>query len=645
MGAFNQEWLVTDQRGAYAMGTSDGIRTRKYHGFFMGDAGRSQKAFLVDLDFVCDGISLWPHCYSGPEGLVFFPDLEKLGISVHFELCEEGPQWHWILPHGKLKFSVRPSYPGGIQLSWSWSSKEHKKAHLCVRGFWGMRDLHSLGGASWSWKPQETSVTESRARVEGAQGKGVYCLLKGAWKWTDSPQWNQNFHYSEELQRGYAADENLFSAGTLESDLNSDENVDWLIAEDENDLSEKNFTINGPRPKICDFVVTRPAGIIAGFPWFGEWGRDTFISLPGIISAFLKIRKDPKEIWPWARELLHRWGTWIDRNGMLPNVIEKEGVLQWESADATLWWCHSLAELWMFSLCVPFPVAEISLEFNGLLGRAIESIRSGHHRFLKESVSGTLEVTEPHVTWMDAKVDGMIISPRIGALPEINALWFEARCLQWLWSEEEDFSEIEELGKKVLQCQEADRPNTIFLHSLPLAPSFVLKDWEKLERDLIDIAEKFWTPVGLMTLSRFNPHFRPRCVGTQEQRDRSYHQGPAWAWLGGNFEIARHRLVTCVPDSTCFNHSQFDKMFTLQTLEEMPVKDHIPELFDSEPPFTPRGAPAQAWSLACLEEAKARRRMRVDSKISKILAQRWLGRSERKLKGRRTKSMIETLDK
>jgi 4-alpha-glucanotransferase len=195
--------------------------------------------------------------------------------------------------------------------------------------------------------------------------------------------------------------------------------------------------------------------------------------------------------------------------------------------------------------------------------------------------------------------------------------------LESLLSLSENFKELEELGNAALTCREQDRPNGIFLHSIPLAPSFVLKNKGVLERDLFEIAENFWTPVGLRTLKPTSFGFRAHCIGDQTQRDRAYHQGPAWGWLGGHFEMAKHRM----------DEGRFDKMFTTGILKDMPIEGHIAEIFDAEPPFTPRGAPAQAWSLACVEESKARRRLKIDPKITKVLAQRWMGRKQRPAKG------------
>jgi glycogen debranching enzyme len=181
---------------------------------------------------------------------------------------------------------------------------------------------------------------------------------------------------------------------------------------------------------------------------------------------------------------------------------------------------------------------------------------------------------------------------------------------------------LERVGRSALsECGELERPNGVFLHSVPLAPSFVLRDARALSERLRSIAALQWTPVGLRTLAPSSPDYKPAYQGGQPERDSMYHQGPPWAWLGGHFQMARARLArkAIVPDIR----------FVSGSPGWGPIHGHIAELFDAEPPFAPRGAPAQAWSLACFEEAAARRRARVDAVLTRALAQRWLAHLEK----------------
>jgi 4-alpha-glucanotransferase len=474
-----------------------------------------------------------------------------------------------------------------------------------------------------------------RAQSEESQlQEPVYSLLSGKWSWEELPYWYNEFFYSEELERGYPAEENLFSAGHWNLVLKDGEHARILVAEDANILSapqparRRSAARGETRHAPLDFVLHEPAGVVAGYPWFGEWGRDTFIALPGLAIRWLESGGKSHEVASWVDEVLGRWSKWIELTGMLPNLIEKSGGHQWETADATLWWCHALASLWAFGAAGRREFQGLDRRYKALLDRAIDSIQSGRHVFLKPSPDGTLEVTEPHTTWMDARVEGCAVTPRTGSLPEINALWFQARCLQALWSndvpgEKSNLAKLETLGLRTLDRSqwdpaENDRPNFIFLHSLPLAPSFVMRDGVTLRRDL-EKSREFWTPVGLRSLRPGSHAYHAKCEGTQAARDAAYHQGTVWGWLGGHFEMAKQRAEVADLET-----------FPASVLERMPIDGHISEIFDGDEPFTPRGAPAQAWSLACMDEARARRRLHVDTKITEILSRRWLGKEDRR---------------
>lgn len=620
------------------MGTVAGVRTRKYHAFYAGIAGRGESVYLADFELELNGRSLWPHRYASSGEPVVHPDPLSAATAFAYEPFKGFPCWRWELSDGKLAFWIEPasteSHRGGIHFFWKWqpAARNAGPAQLKVRPFWAMRELHGMGGKEWSAR----SETAGGATVSSisAGDRSAIVRLEGAWAWQDSPQWYERFFYSEEAARGYDSEERLFSAGTWSVDVSRARKglVSWLVSEEREERSASTRTRGKARPAALDFVLREPAGICAGFPWFGEWGRDTFISLPGIVVSWAGWANSASaptgasgELHRWSFDVLTRWADWIRSAGMIPNLIDRDGTPQWESSDGTLWWCHAVAALWAFGLDKSFESIGHGLResFNEPLWAAIASIRSGRHRGLRPGEDGLLEVTEPHSTWMDARVDGKAVTPRLGKLPEINALWFQARCLQWIWSErgsslaQSGSGEIEALGRAVLrQCREPDRPNEIFLHSLPLAPSFVLRETRGTSEQLSRLAAQLWTPVGLRTLSPVSPAYRPRCVGDPRTRDQAYHQGPPWAWLGGHYQMARARVV---------RKSQLPEMhIDPQAPDSGPISRHVAEIFDAEPPFTPRGAPAQAWSIACLEEAAARRKLRIDAQITGVLAQRWL---------------------
>jgi hypothetical protein len=599
------EWLVTDPAGGFAFGAKDALRTRKYHGFLAGIAGRTEWMGLADLEIEIDGRSLWPHRYRGAVSPEAPPELE-------FDPGEAGwPEWSL----GDVRFGVEPLGPaGGIRLAWRSESRSPRA--LRIRPFAAMRPLHSLGGLEWRYEP---GAKGKPGAIRAAEGPVLWVRPGPGLLWREDPVWHRDFYYTEEIERGYGGTEDLYSAGSFEGKLGARGSLSVSLSWEPAPLSSRvRARPRSGRPKVLDFALENPPGIVAGFPWFGEWGRDTFLSLPGLCAAWCEAG-ERKRCRDWALRLLEDWGAWIDRSGMLPNLVETGGSHQWQSADATLWWCHSLAALWAMD-----PFAEpklIESRFRGRLALAIQSIREGRHLFLRLGSDGLLSVTEPHATWMDARIEGRAVSPRSGELPEISALWFQALALEYLWSGGEERErtppghELERLGRLALELSESDRPNSVFLHSIPLAPSFVLADFEAMAREFRRLSERFRIPGALRSLAPDASGYRGRCEGSQDERDRSYHQGTGWAFLGAHYEMVRDRLRRLGREARDPHGGA-----TLDT----PIDGHLPELYDGDFPHRARGAPAQAWSLACAEEAKARREGGMDRKLEKLLERRWV---------------------
>lgn len=569
----------------------------------------------------CNGQALWPHEYQSADGPMIHPPTSHR-TQAGYRLSETGPSWSWEQSEGTLEFSVAAREAGGIALSWRWDARTGTSgpARLSLRPICAMRGLHGLGGQSWiadaACEPGTLVWRESKRGLEP-----LFVRMHGPLRWRMEPSWYYGFRYPEEEARGYACTEDLFSAGVYEGLLEPGQSATLHMAAAAAELSADQAATTRIRrlEPLLDFALIHPAGVVAGYPWFGEWGRDTFISLPGIVAGWRRRGGFAHEVFGWARAVLSRWGEWVFREGMIPNFLDTGRVPQWEAADSTLWLCHALAALWSFSLSDPEArPGDLSDEFLPLLDRALHAIHTGSHRFLRVNSEGLLEVTSPHATWMDARVEGRAVTPRTGALPEINALWFQAHFLKWLWSEQrpEEMAGLEALGQKALErCSpEPGRPNRVFLHSIPLAPSFILNRRDSRDQDLRELEAGLLTPAGVRTLAPGFPGYRARCEGRPEQRDRVYHQGPVWGWLGGHYDMAKNRSAK--------NHRA-------EEFVEL-ISGHAPELLDAEPPFTPRGTPAQAWSLATREEALGRERLGTDRKLTEILSRRWLGREGRR---------------
>lgn len=610
------EWLVTDQKGLFAFGTPSGVRSRKYHSFLSGIAGRLETNFLADFDIACQDRSLLTHAYNSNQGVVYYPQSNPLLKSFK---SDPWPNWTFEFDNGQLLMQFNAIESGGFSLSFAWNSKvEQQSTLLKLKPLWAMRPLHGLGAHCCEARKEGSSV------VFGSLETRSHVILScdNPFDWRPESLWYKDFYYAIEKDRGYDAIESLYSAGWFEITLEDEQTSHFDITLESNKAM--------PRPqtrrltsKLNDFILQEPAGVIAGLPWFGEWGRDTFIALPGIVANLFdthSMNNSDKKIIEWTIECLERWGRFLLSDGMLPNVLTPEGP-QWESCDATLWWTHSLAALWTFSVARPRLGLHKILEqrFLNHLSHAIETIKSERHRFLKPSEHGLLSVTSGHTTWMDARVNSEASTPRTGLLPEINSLWVQAQGLRALWSLDLDQAQsntpsLAEVATHALElAQEKERPNTVFFHSLPLAPTFLFPNLKAMQRDA-KLLEALITPLGLRTLNPTSSQYSPHYLGNQPERDRIYHQGPVWGWLGGHYLMAAARLKSAGVKVSDLKNDSYE--MPPESFSSIP--GHYAELFDAEQPWVPRGAPAQAWSLACATEARLRVAWRVDEAVSRL---------------------------
>jgi predicted glycogen debranching enzyme len=356
------------------------------------------------------------------------------------------------------------------------------------------------------------------------------------------------------------------------------------------------------------FLVTRPAmdatdgkSVIAGYPWFGDWGRDTMISLPGL----LLITGRPSA----AASILRTFAQFVDR-GMLPNRFPHRGeVPEYNTADATLWYFDAIR-----AYVADTGDDALLRELYPVLEEIVDWHRKGtRHSIAVDPHDGLLRAGEPGVqlTWMDARVGDRVITPRTGKPVEINALWFnvlramagfarrlrrgaapwEAAAAQVARSFDRFWNAETGCCKDVIDGPDGDdpaiRPNQIFAVSLAASPLTVPR-----QRQVVDVcAAELLTSFGLRSLSPRDPSYRGRYAGGPAERDGAYHQGTAWGWLLGPFALAHLRV-----------HG--DRVAARAFL--LPMAHHmrdaglgsIAEVFDGDAPFEPGGCPFQAWSVA-----------------------------------------------
>jgi predicted glycogen debranching enzyme len=374
-------------------------------------------------------------------------------------------------------------------------------------------------------------------------------------------------------------------------------------------LAADQFIIN-PAGRIQDSARAHAAGddirtVIAGYHWFTDWGRDTMISLEGLT---LTTRRFTEAGW-----ILRTFAYYI-RHGLLPNLFpdgKNDGL--YHTADATLWFFHALSRY----VELTGDRATLRLILPRLVGVVDHHLRGTDFGIKVDSRDGLLSQSAPgyQLTWMDAKVDDWVVTPRRGKAVEINGLWYNALCLleQWLRQEHSDDA-AKPIAQHAARARESFnhrfwyaqggylydvvdgeagddiscRPNQLLAFSLQF-PVLEQKHWNPV---LDVVRDRLLTPFGLRSLSRDSPEYKPKYFGDLRARDAAYHQGTVWAWLIGPFIDAWLKVH---PDDRA-GARKFLEGFAAH-LDEGCVGS-INEIFDAEPPFTPRGCIAQAWSVA-----------------------------------------------
>jgi 4-alpha-glucanotransferase len=365
-------------------------------------------------------------------------------------------------------------------------------------------------------------------------------------------------------------------------------------------LAADAFVIERPLPDVPD-----GKSVIAGYPWFGDWGRDTMISLPGLTLATGRPLV--------ALRILETFATFVSQ-GMLPNVFPGAGEKpEYNTADASLWFF----EAWRAYIAATNDMAALRAAFPVLSDMIAWHQRGTRYGIASDPADGLLRAGQPGVqlTWMDAKVGDWVVTPRIGKPVEINALWYNALCAmadfagmlgaadrfsapagaartgfaRFLRSDGEGLHDVIDGPDGT---DERIRPNQILAVSLPHSP-LAAPDQARV----VDACRRhLLTSYGLRSLAPESADYHPHYGGDARERDGGYHQGAVWGWLLGHFALATYRVTGRVADAQSVLAPMRDALVD-QGLGT------IGEIFDGDPPHDPRGAPVQAWSVACTLQA------------------------------------------
>ncbi|MDQ6676549.1 MAG: glycogen debranching enzyme N-terminal domain-containing protein [Acidobacteriota bacterium] len=620
--AIGREWLEADGLGGFASSTAIGLNTRRYHGLLVAalepPAGRAVLLSKLEETLVLDGraYELSANQYPGtihPAGYRWQTSFRLDPFPVFTWHVEDIELYKSVfLVHGEstvvVQYILRAQGPAA-----------RIPCKLQVRPLIAFRDFHNLTHENNALNP--ICVQEpGRLTIHPYPDLPPLNFSYDTETCAASGDWYHRFQYARERERGLDFEEDLFQPFVLDFDLTAKAQATVIASLAFHDVSEAGALRAAelsrrkaaPSPHGDRFVVRRGEGksLIAGYHWFGDWGRDTMISLPGLLIG-------PGATEDAAAILLQFAGMASD--GMLPNRFPDKGATpEYNTVDAALWFFEAVRAL-QEATGDRAAVDNVLPVMRGM----IRDYRQGTRFGIRMEPDGLLHSGEPGVqlTWMDARVNGREVTPRTGKAVEIQALWYNALCILAKLDNSAELAELAARAKRSFASlfwnpqtrylndvwnddgtpDASLRPNQLFAIGLPHKifdrSSETLSVLDAVERDLL-------TPYGLRTLSPRDPRYRGRYTGPPEERDAAYHQGTVWPWLIGTFVCA---YLDAHKDSEAARARAGEWLQPLLAYRDGSGLGALPEIFDGDSPHAPRGALAQAWSMA--EVLRAQRRV------------------------------------
>jgi predicted glycogen debranching enzyme len=618
------EWLEADGLGGFASGTSTGIRTRRYHGVLLAaTTPPTGRVMLVN------GFEIWVESPAGRQALSsqrYAPDVVHPDGAQRLEafVNDPWPRWTYRLADDLVIEQELVVLHGAPITAVSWRLRTPRAdVRLEVRPLISGRDYHSTHHENGSFDFAAEIAGEKVTWRPYAGVPGIVAFSNG--RYESHPDWFRNFLYLDERSRGLDDIEDLASPGLFTFELSrpavmlltTDAAAAATLGPDAaamrdavSDRERRRRVFASPLHRAADtYLVRRGSGqtIVAGYPWFTDWGRDTFIAIRGLCIASGRLDD--------ARDILLAWAGTVS-DGMLPNRFPDRGDQpEFNSVDASLWYVIAVHD---FLTACDARGIDLRPDDSAALRAAVDAILAGYARGTRYGIhadtDGLLPCGEPGVqlTWMDAKVGDWVVTPRTGKPVEIQALWLNALWVAGHWSE--TWRQLLETGSRSFRARfwnEADgalydvvdadhvpgrvdasfRPNQIFaVGGLPL----VLLDKE-IARQVVDAVEaRLVTPMGLRSLAPGAPGYAPRYEGNGAERDARYHQGTVWPWLMGPFVEAWLRVRR--PSARA--RAEARERFLLPLLQVAgPRGGQLPEIADADAPHLWRGCPQQAWSV------------------------------------------------
>ena len=635
--AESREWLVTNGIGGYASGTVAGSQTRRYHGLLIAalqpPVGRTQLVPSIDeiIHYAGEDFSLATHRWAS--GSV---DPKGFQLLESFRLEGSTPVWTYALADALLEKRVWMRQGENTTYIQYTLVRASSSLEMELKVLVNYRDFHSLTHANgWSMK---IDPIDHGVRVLAFEGATPFYLKSSESTCEPRHDWYLGCYFGEETERGLEDREDHLFAALFRAKLEPGSSVTFVATTETtasldgettraevanhtvklfHDWQSKNENLAEEAPSwfwqlilaADQFIVKRslpeePDGrsIIAGYHWFGDWGRDTMIALPGLTLATGRAAV--------AKQILLAFSRYVD-GGMLPNNFpDAGGKPEYNTVDAALWYFQAIRQY--------FDVTRDSAtlqELFPILATIIDVHVAGtRYNIHVDPADGLVFAGGPGVqlTWMDAKIGDWVVTPRTGKPVEINALWINAletmggfsrllgkssdayeklaakakASFQKFWNVKRNccFDVIDSPG---MGNDAALRPNQIFAVSLPVSPLT-----PEQQKTVVDVcAHHLLTSHGLRSLAPGEARYAGHYGGSPRDRDAVYHQGTVWGWLLGPFALAHYRVYGNPEAAVRFLEPLGRQIYAsgLGTLSE---------IFDGDVPFTPRGCIAQAWTVA-----------------------------------------------
>ena len=626
----DKQWLVSNGLGGYASSTIIGANTSKYHGLLFAalrpPGERTLLLAKLDEDVEIEGATY--SLGSNQTGTGVYPSGYQYLQS--FEL-RPYPTYAYAIKDTiieKVVFMVRGTNTTVVRYTVYAGTGTSVKFNITP--FVNCRHYHHTTKKN-DW-PFNCTVNENTVVIEAFPEAPKLKLYSDKAAYVhDRGYWFEGFFYKQEDRRGLDPWEDHFMPGHFEIELANGESFAVIASTDEekpvsNPLLEQvsaerrlatlieeagfheefvNRLLLAADTFIVDRKSTGAKTIIAGYPWFTDWGRDTMIALPGLTLVTKRFAE--------AREILLTFAKYCD-NGLIPNMFpDQDEQPVYNTVDASLWFFHAVSRYIAYTGDHDF----IKEQVYPVLKEIVNSYRLGTHFNIKMDNDGLISAGEhgQQLTWMDAKVNDWVVTPRHGKPVEINALWYNAlqvmsRLAKIYGDKPGEYSDLAKkvqasFTQKFWNAQEkclydvisergtdaAIRPNQILAVALTYSPLDHSKQ--------VDVVNKVWQELyfsyGLRSLSPSSPEYRGTYGGDVVQRDGAYHQGTGWGWLIGPFITAFRRVNGYSIDS---------KVIAEKFIA--PMKAHlwhhglgsVSEIFDGDPPHAPKGCYSQAWSVA-----------------------------------------------